>query len=107
MPSLEIIDRHCDRYEWARSEITGSLLPWEGKMIDQANCDSKDKEGGFDQGLSVSLFIITLCNEYIALRISTAHDFCVIISARAHARVHVQNVRGLPQEKLERNWFIH
>ena len=70
-------------------------------MIDQANFDSK--EWGFDQGLAVSLLIITLRNEYIALRISTAHDFRVIISARAHARVHVQNVRV----SLKRNWFIH
>ena len=29
------------RYEWAMSEITGSLLPWEGGMIDQPECNSK------------------------------------------------------------------
>ena len=37
----------------------------------------------------------------IALRISTAHDFRVI-SARAHGRVHVQNVRDFPQTKRDR-----
>ena len=35
-----------------------------------------------------------------ALRIPTAHDFCVI-SARKWARAHVRNVRDFPQTKLD------
>ena len=35
-----------------------------------------------------------------ALRIPTAHDFCVI-SARKWARARVQNVRDFPQTKLD------
>ena len=35
----------------------------------------------------------------IALRIPTAHDFASL--ARAHERVHVQNVRDFPQTKLD------
>lgn len=64
VPSLEIIDRYCDRYEWAKSEITGSL-----QMVDQPNCNSKMRRARSRAIRLFNLEIITLCYEYQVNRV--------------------------------------